>query len=760
MKRSAVELLRIAALAGQTEIVSGFLRRISRALRIVPLALCVALMAAPALAETVCYFSGGTRNAQNAYTKGPYISTGKIYNLSDSLSMSAWVRVSPTITTVKPAGQANFSATIAGQGYYSAEKGFGFQTMGFNDTATGNDYLGYYVRIASGNPAMTSDWYDDTTLFTADEWHHYLLVRDKTAGKTRFYVDGKLFSEKDCPSSWDIINDKSRYFMIAYNKREYGGTFCGYIADLALWNVALSATDAARLPFVGPEKVSTAPYAYFPLDEGSGNSVKEILGSTTNNYTAAGNGTLQWEDDPNFVRSSTSPVGRLNVTASVDGVGSPSPSYGITNGIAAGDSFTVSCGETPVMDAVGRTQYSCTGWKLYDESNAVVSNGTETSFTYIHPTLDVYRQLEWQWEATASFSVTQYNKPVNGGSDYTAAATCLAGNPGNWTNSVGESAAQFITNDLYVVSGGQQLYMGQNARTFAGGTMRFGNNGTAGTLRHEGYYSISFPYGLVLERGSYNVSFSSAANIVRIGGVLNGGKVTVTASEDNPFSVYASWQNCIVVINNDLATESSSNVLSFGGTVTNTTYYVMGDLSGYTGRIVVNYTGTADLQWATRLCLGERTMPGTIQVKGKTAISARSGVLTNPASSATFPTYSPSVCTIGSFEMESGSVICVEGSNKTSTEPATNGLIRVSSAFSASRPVYVKPNWAVEVTKENPEVTVLTVPSSQRLSRADFTLDTTGLTLSQELVLDVRSEGPVKKLVITKKKKGLTIILR
>ena len=488
--------------------------------------------------------------------------------------------------------------------------------------------------------------------------------------------------------------------------------------------------------------------------------MKEILGSTTNNYTAAGNGTLQWVDDPNFVRSSTSPVGRLNVTASVDGVGSPSPSYGITNGIAAGDSFTVSCGETPVMDAVGRTQYSCTGWKLYDESNAVVSNGTETSFTYIHPTLDVYRQLEWQWEATASFSVTQYNKPVNGGSDYTAAATCLAGNPGNWTNSVGESAAQFITNDLYVVSGGQQLYMGQNARTFAGGTMRFGNNGTAGTLRHEGYYSISFPYGLVLERGSYNVSFSSAANIVRIGGVLNGGKVTVTASEDNPFSVYASWQNCIVVINNDLATESSSNVLSFGGTVTNTTYYVMGDLSGYTGRIVVNYTGTADLQWATRLCLGERTMPGTIQVKGKTAISARSGVLTNPASSATFPTYSPSVCTVGSLEMESGSVICVEGRNKDSTLAATNGLIRVSTAFSASRPVYVKPSWVVEVTKENPDVTILTVPSSQGLNRADFRLDTTGLTLPEELMLDVRSEGAVKKLVITKKCGGLAIFVR
>jgi hypothetical protein len=102
----------------------------------------------------------------------------------------------------------------------------------------------------------------------------------------------------------------------------------------------------------------------------------------------------------------------------------------------------------------------------------------------------------------------------------------------------------------------------------------------------------------------------------------------------------------------------------------------------------------------------------------------------------------------------------VEGRNKTSTLAATNGLIRVSAAFSASRPVYVKPSWAIEVTKENPDVTVLTVPASQGLDKTDFTLDTTGLTLPQELALDVRSEGAVKKLVITKKGMGLAIFVR
>ena len=91
----------------------------------------------------------------------------------------------------------------------------------------------------------------------------------------------------------------------------------------------------------------------------------------------------------------------LLVSSSPAGFGSPSPAYGVTNGLAAGDSFVVSCGATPVADAAGTTQYACTGWKLYDWTNAVVSTGAGTSFTYVHPTPAEYRKLEWKWEETA-----------------------------------------------------------------------------------------------------------------------------------------------------------------------------------------------------------------------------------------------------------------------------------------------------------------------------------------------------------------------
>lgn len=354
---------------------------------------------------------------------------------------------------------------------------------------------------------------------------------------------------------------------------------------------------------------------------------------------------------------------------------------------------------------------------------------------------------------------TWYNTRVNNGKDTTAAATCLVCNPGLWTNSVGETATSFSTEDSYVVSGGQTLRMGEQIAwlTFSGGTMRFGNNGTAGNFTHDNFRALSFPYGLILEQGRYLFNKSGSSGLAV--GVMNGGMVTVTASEQNPFSLCSNNDNRYLVFNNDFATESGSNVLSLGSAKTNFTFFAMGDLSGYTGRIVVDYTGSVDLRWATRICLGERTMPGTIQVKGKAAISAWSGVLTNPAYANTMPTRSPCVCTVGSLEMEAGSVICVAGRNKTSKLAATNGLVRVSTAFSASRPVYVQPSWAIEVTKENRELTVLTVPSSQTLDRTDFRLDTTGLELPEELMLDVRSEGAVKKLVITKKSSGLAIFV-
>ena len=90
----------------------------------------------------------------------------------------------------------------------------------------------------------------------------------------------------------------------------------------------------------------------------------------------------------------------LNVTTSAEGVGSPSPAYGFVRGLGDGQTVSVSCGNAVVTNSNGSV-YSCTGWKIYDENSALVSSGSDTAFTYTHPTPAAYRELQWQWEMTS-----------------------------------------------------------------------------------------------------------------------------------------------------------------------------------------------------------------------------------------------------------------------------------------------------------------------------------------------------------------------
>ena len=101
----------------------------------------------------------------------------------------------------------------------------------------------------------------------------------------------------------------------------------------------------------------------------------------------------------------------LHISSSRTGIGSPSPAYGETNGLAAGASFLVSCGATSLTNATESVQYSCTGWKLFDDEGTLRSSGTETSFTYVHPNPAEYRRLEWQWaESPVADAITRLDE--------------------------------------------------------------------------------------------------------------------------------------------------------------------------------------------------------------------------------------------------------------------------------------------------------------------------------------------------------------
>ena len=94
----------------------------------------------------------------------------------------------------------------------------------------------------------------------------------------------------------------------------------------------------------------------------------------------------------------------FEVSSSLNGVGEPLPAYSATSGVIPGMEISVSCGPSPWTNEWGMIEYTCTGWKLYDENDNEVLNGPEKEFVYSHPSPAAYRRLEWQW-APRKFSL-------------------------------------------------------------------------------------------------------------------------------------------------------------------------------------------------------------------------------------------------------------------------------------------------------------------------------------------------------------------
>ena len=74
--------------------------------------------------------------------------------------------------------------------------------------------------------------------------------------------------------------------------------------------------------------------------------------------------------------------------------GEPDPAYGFHADPSA--SLSVSAPAVWTNDA-GTVAATCTGWKLYDSYKNELDADTVHSFTYVHPSADAYRNIEWQW---------------------------------------------------------------------------------------------------------------------------------------------------------------------------------------------------------------------------------------------------------------------------------------------------------------------------------------------------------------------------
>ena len=359
-------------------------------------------------AETALYFDGNT-----------YIDTKTRFALANSVSLSAWIRISPSITVNPPTGSGYPGAGIVGQGYFGGATGLGIYLSSPITTAdTSDDSVIGQVR---NSKATVNIAYKDPTLYTASEWHHYLLVRDKTAGKMRFYVDGARINELDFNT--DSISPTFD-FAIAKNMAGPGGLFRGWIADVALWDVALTASDAQLLTQKRPTEIGKAPYAFFPLDEGTGSSVVNTVSGSSYPKTA---GTLVWQDDPTLHRTSdadmplfaTAPVitlrqrvGTVAISLSSVGTGEVA-NVSLWVGTVKNEQSLVQSGETQTVATNTPVSFvhnfPAFNTPYYWQVRAVSENGTEAHSAILSATPVDNATYTWK----TSVASGDWNDPAN-----------------------------------------------------------------------------------------------------------------------------------------------------------------------------------------------------------------------------------------------------------------------------------------------------------------------------------------------------------
>ena len=95
---------------------------------------------------------------------------------------------------------------------------------------------------------------------------------------------------------------------------------------------------------------------------------------------------------------------RLSVTGSPREYGEVSPAYGVTNGLAAGESLTCTA-PTAWTNEEETVAAACVGYKVL-VNDIVSEEGQENSFTYTHPDSETGAELVWQWAEKRRVSAT------------------------------------------------------------------------------------------------------------------------------------------------------------------------------------------------------------------------------------------------------------------------------------------------------------------------------------------------------------------
>ncbi|WP_328874290.1 LamG domain-containing protein [Streptomyces sp. NBC_00287] len=215
-------------------------------------------------------------------TSAGYASTaGPVLETRSSYTVSAWVRVDPSVTkTVTVLSQTPTSASPWSQKYSPFAISYGSR---WSIRAFSTD--GAFVREAAS-----------TVAHPKGVWTHVAAVHDAQAKKIRLYVNGQMEASVDAGTSWSA--DGSMQIGRLMWADSYVDHFKGVIDEVTVWQNALTdeqILDESRLKvaesYAGVELVGG-----WLADKGSGTTVADTVSGYGRTMTLSGGASLNGEE--------------------------------------------------------------------------------------------------------------------------------------------------------------------------------------------------------------------------------------------------------------------------------------------------------------------------------------------------------------------------------------------------------------------------------------------------------------------------------
>tara|TARA_Y100000590_G_scaffold465016_1_gene635992 strand:- start:1273 stop:3162 length:1890 start_codon:yes stop_codon:yes gene_type:complete len=216
--------------------------------------------------EPMLSFDGANDYAaiQNMY----YTDVGEI----SKLTVSAWVKV--------PLDGGDWSIVDFDRSeYYTCAVGIS------NVNGEGN-YVGFHTRGSSGGIKDMKS----TSTMRDNQWHHIVWVFDSgEVYDKKIYIDGQLDSQQNAYSTnVNLGSGANRYGFFgdgseasSYNANRNGIYYQGHMDQVSIWHRAFSANEISSL--LNVDVNATGLVAYWPMNEGTGNSISD---QGPNNYNA------------------------------------------------------------------------------------------------------------------------------------------------------------------------------------------------------------------------------------------------------------------------------------------------------------------------------------------------------------------------------------------------------------------------------------------------------------------------------------------